>query len=82
MKAECYSRPFFSLTHGEAIRTFTDAVNTEDSPYNRHPADYTLFHVGSFDDSLGALTPAEAVVNLGNAQSYLVVEQLPLTRTA
>lgn len=70
IKAEMYSRPYFALTHGEAIRTFVDAVNTGDSPYNRHPDDYTLFHVGSFDDSLGELV-ASQIVNLGCAQSYL-----------
>lgn len=69
-KAEMYSRPFYAITVGEAIRTFTDAVNSENSPYNRHPEDYTLFSVGQFDDQLAELKDM-TLNNLGNATSYL-----------
>ncbi len=70
MASEVYSKPFFSLTNGEAIRTFSDAVNHLDSPYNKHPADYTLFHIGAFDDSLGCLE-STLPSNLGSAMTYL-----------
>ena len=69
-KAEIYSRPFYALTVGEAIRTFTDAVNLSDSPYNRHPEDYTLFSVGSFDDQVAELEDNQ-LNNLGGAESYI-----------
>lgn len=55
MKTEAYLKPFFCLTSGEAIRTFSDAVNEAGTPFNRHAADYTLFEIGAFNDSLGQL---------------------------
>ena len=69
-KASIYSRPFYALTVGEAIRTFTDAINTPDSPYNRHPEDYTLYSVGTFNDQ-DAEVQDNTPNNLGNATSYL-----------
>lgn len=83
-KAQVYSRPFYAITIGEAIRTFTDAVNQKDSPYNRHPDDYTLYSVGSFDDALGELENTMNN-NLGGADSYLerpAVISLPEQRIA
>lgn len=70
MKTEAYLRPFFAMTTGEAIRTFTDSIADPQSMFNRHPADFTLFKIGVYDDSLGVLTscPPE---NLGNALTYM-----------
>lgn len=42
--------PFQSRADGEALRQFTDAMNDEKSHFNRHPHDYTLFYIASFDD--------------------------------
>jgi len=52
-KADIYSQPFYALTDPAAVRTFADAVNTPDSPYNRHPEDYSLFSIADFDDRTG-----------------------------
>jgi len=48
-----YMQPFFAPSVGAAIRMFSDAVADKDSNLGRHPGDYTLFHVGDFDDSSG-----------------------------
>lgn len=80
MKAEVYARPFYALTDGEAVRTFTDAVNTDESPYNRHPEDYTLFSVAEFDDRLGKLTPHPMQL-LVHAINCIAVEPTPLFNT-
>lgn len=50
-----FSRPFFELTKGLAIRTFTDAVNDANSPFGKYPQDFTLFYLGVFDDQSGEL---------------------------
>lgn len=75
-KAQVYSRPFYALTMGEAIRTFSDASNTPDSPYNRHPTDYTLYQVGSFDDANGELDD-HINNNLGSSDQY-IDQKLPV----
>lgn len=76
-KADVYSQPFYALTDHAAIRTFTDAVNLKDSPYNRHPGDYQLFAIGDFDDRTGDVTP-HPKQHLGNAISFVAEPPIPL----
>lgn len=54
-----YGRPFFVASVGVAVRSFADEVSREaaDNAMYAHPEDYDLFHVGSFDDATGELTP-------------------------
>lgn len=70
VKAESYTRPFFEQSTATAVRAFTDAVNEEGQDFNRHAEDYTLFHVGDFDDQTGTFTPLEPR-SLGNALTFL-----------
>jgi hypothetical protein len=56
-KSEMFSQPFFSPTPGAAMRAFSSEVNKEGSDFNRFPDDYTLHHLGTFDDALGFLVP-------------------------
>lgn len=50
---EAYMRPFFCHTEGEAMREFTSIANDLEHPVGRHPEDYALFRIGSFNDSTG-----------------------------
>jgi hypothetical protein len=52
-KAETYMPPFFVPSKGLAIRAFEDCVNSEDHHFGKHPSDYTLFELGSFDTDTG-----------------------------
>ena len=54
-KAEAFLPPFFLPREEMAIRTFSDAVNSNDHQFGRHPEDYNLFRLGTFDDSSGEL---------------------------
>ncbi len=49
-KAESYSNPVYLNSTGPAVRTFSDSVQDPESPFAKHPADYTLFELGTFDD--------------------------------
>ena len=40
-----------------AIRAFRETVNRPDHQFNKYPGDYTLFHVGSFNQETGQLEP-------------------------
>lgn len=72
-KAEFFSPPFFNKTHGEAERNFRTLANDQNSMINKHPEDYDLYFVGTFDDSTGKMTthdtPQHVVkaINLLNA---------------
>lgn len=68
-KAEAYLRPFMTETKGLAVRTFSDSVNDPQSPMHKHADDYTLFHVGEFDQITGELRPV-VPVSLGNALTF------------
>lgn len=53
--ASAFSRPVFVGTVGLGVRSFTDEVNRPgpNNEVNRHPADFSLYHLGHFDDSVG-----------------------------
>jgi len=55
--ADAFTRPVFVPAIGQAIRSFQDEIN-RNAPENemfRHPEDFDLYHVGSFDDNTGIL---------------------------
>lgn len=51
--AQCYGRPFTAQNDPIAIRSFKDITFDPNSDIARNPADYTLMHIGQFDDELG-----------------------------
>ena len=54
--ANVYMRPFFFQADGQAQRAFQDLSNDDNHEVGKHPEDYTLFRVGSFDDNEGKVT--------------------------
>lgn len=69
---EAHMRPFFALTDGEAIRSFSDAVNDPQSAFSKHPADFTLFSIGEYDDNLATFSNNDAPRNLGGAITFKI----------
>ncbi|MDB4312225.1 hypothetical protein N9937_02220 [bacterium] len=65
VKARAYLPPFFLPEQGMAIRVFSDCINAKDHQFNKHPEDYTLFTLGTFDDSLAEISeiPAQSIHN-------------------
>lgn len=51
--AQFYTRPFFAKADGEATRLFVDIAKDNDSAIGKHPSDYALFRLGTFDDGKG-----------------------------
>ena len=49
-KAKSYLPPFYMQSTGQAMRTFEDTVNDKEHAFGKHPEDYVIFEVGSFDD--------------------------------
>jgi hypothetical protein len=49
-KAEAYLPPFYMRSNGEAIRAFADSITQRDHAFHKHPEDFTLFEVGTYDD--------------------------------
>lgn len=54
-KAEAWLNPMFFQSAGQAVRSFQDAVNDKSSDFGKHPEDYALFELGTFDQRSGAV---------------------------
>lgn len=54
-----FGRPIFVHGVGSAVRSFGDEVRREapDNEMFRHPADFSLYRIGEFDDNSGELFP-------------------------
>lgn len=64
-KTEAYLSPFFMPAKGAAIRAFSDLVNDSNHQFGKHPSDYILFELGSYDDSSASFDLYSAPVSLG-----------------
>ena len=54
-----YMRPFFSQADGQAIRGFKDIACDAEHEIGKHPQDYTLYRIGSFNDTTGSMVGEE-----------------------
>jgi len=49
-KAQAYLTPFFMHQDGMALRVFADCINDNSHQFGKHPEDYILFNIGSWED--------------------------------
>jgi hypothetical protein len=59
--AQAFGRPIFVPAIPVALRGFRDEVNRSDSTDDlaRHPDDFELYEIGSFDDATGIIEVIE-----------------------
>lgn len=57
---DAFMRPFFVPTTGMAVRSFQDELKNPESPMMKHPEDYALFELGTFDEDTGKCVNLEA----------------------
>lgn len=69
-KVKAYMAPFMAQTNGAALRMFEDTVRDEKTVLNKHPEDYSLFAIATFDDSTGKYENLETPNSLGVAIEY------------
>lgn len=65
--AGAFGRPAFCAAIGVALRSFQDEVNRNapDNEVFRHPEDFILYHLGSYDDSNGRFDQLDIPKELG-----------------
>jgi len=56
-----YDRPFISRDVASAVRSFGDIACNAEHVIGQHPEHYSLFCIGTFDDSSGVIVPEVAV---------------------
>lgn len=85
-KAHAYVAPFFLHTEGMAIREFKDACNNPQHSFGRHPEDYTLFKLGTFNDATAHFELLGKAETIGNGLQFVDAKkdsaQLNLINTA
>lgn len=62
VKAKFYNKPFFLQNDSVAIRAFTDLANDPNSDVCKHPTDFILFSLGTYDDETAKLSTTEPLV--------------------
>ena len=73
-KSESYQPPQAYPTAGMAIRSFAAGANDKASAFGRWPRDFTLFEVGTYDDSSGKMIPHETPLSRGVAIEFVEVD--------
>lgn len=66
--AQLFGRPFFVVAPGQAIRSFTDEVNRKDQErgeFSRHPDDFDLWQLGTYDDAEGKFDSVQSMLVRG-----------------
>lgn len=68
--AKIFNQPFYARARGEAIRNFIELANDDNTTIGKHPEDYSLHFIGTFDDQNGDVEQLNSE-NLGLASSYV-----------
>lgn len=74
-KSETYSAPTVNPARGQAIRSFTDAVNGGQGVLFDHPQDFTLFELGAFDLKTGSITLYESKKAVANGLDVKLADE-------
>lgn len=77
-KASCYDKPFFMPTWAMAKRMFGDAVNQVDTAVSKHPADYKLYGLGTFDVESGMLEGTSTPTFICHGSDFVEPERVPM----
>lgn len=70
-KANVFGTPWTMNTKAEAIRAFSDLAENKETTVGRHPGDFQLYELGSFDNETGQLRETSPLAKLGFASEYL-----------
>ena len=77
-KASAFKPPFFLQSNGEALRAFGDAFNNDKHDLGMHPEDYTLFHLGSWDDKNSQFELLDTPKSLGIGVEFVTDKTISL----
>lgn len=70
-KTAAYMQPIFQMSRGQALRSFMDTVEQKDSLFCKHPGDFALYELGTYDDESGKLASWDPPVFVCEAADLL-----------
>lgn len=74
-KTLVYGVPFFAPTDGSAIRSMQELSNDLNTTVGRHPTDFSLWCLGTYDDQSGALAALSPLRHVVDANALLVRQE-------
>lgn len=69
--AGLFKYDFKRARHGEALRFFGDGVQDGKSEIAKHPGDFSLFFIATFDDESGRFESLDVAQRLASALDYV-----------
>lgn len=70
--SNAFYNPYVARTNEEAIRAFGDDVKKPESAANKHPKDFSLYHIGYFDQASGIIEgPGECPNRISKATDFI-----------
>lgn len=76
-KAEAFAQPFFQQSDVLALRAFQAAVRDSESLLNKFPRDYSLYKLGTYDDSTGRFENLDRPSLLASALQAMTPAEVP-----
>lgn len=70
IKAQNYHIPYNLKNEAIAQREFADIVNDTNTTINKHPEDYTLFKIGTWDDQTAQFKQKKSPISLGTGVEF------------
>ena len=77
-KAEMYLTPFYQNTINQARRVFSDIINNHEHQFSKNPEDYTLFHVGEYNDKDASFNMLDTPASLQLGLEIVKLKTVPL----
>lgn len=77
---KAFLQPMYALSKGQIIRGITEACNDPKHDFHKYARDYTLFELGTFDDTNGKFDILSTPRSLGLLVEFINVDRGPNPR--
>ena len=76
-KTSSFHIPFFAQSNGAALRIFMDETNRahDNNMLFKHPADFVLYEIGTFDQDSGKILPLLPPTRLTSGDEVRTLDQ-------
>lgn len=68
---QAWSRPMYARSKGEMLRQFEAAVQDVNTDFAKHPSDYVLFELGTFEDTDCTFSLLASPIRLAIANQFV-----------
>jgi hypothetical protein len=74
-KVDSFNTPFTVPHETHAIRNVKSMLIHEHNSITEYPEDFSLYHIGCFDDTTGRILPNDTPVHIVNLKTLLPAEE-------